>query len=176
MISCLTVTNQAKGYQNSGNTPEAMLEVPLELAEILSRWESTYSYPLLTAETFKADGREGLDKRLRSVYWRAYLGVLPLPSSPKDTFSASYTFALHRSRREWDELRERYLTAPDGRSISGSTLSASSNKAPVSIDPLSLESSNPWGDWFKDLELREELRKDVLRTQVLHSIGLRTMI
>lgn len=71
------------------------------------------------------------------------------------------------ARREYDELRERYLVAPDGRWAAdcsgGDGYEPSSGSGEV-YDPLSTEDDSPWTAWFAHLELRATIRQDVDRT------------
>jgi TBC1 domain family protein 5 len=121
-----------------------------------------------------------------------FFGLLPSPSSlsaspsTASTFSA-YSLLLSRQRSEYNELREKYLRAPDGGWIKdgeesgtdgtgekGSRISSngtgqSNEERPIKVDvklnnPLGLEEDNPWQSWFADLELRKTIRQDVQRT------------
>lgn len=51
---------------------------------------------------------------LRSVYWRIYLGTLPLETLQSGS-STPLRSHLQAQRREYDRKRERWLKAPDGR-------------------------------------------------------------
>ncbi|BEJ13458.1 hypothetical protein CspHIS471_0306320 [Cutaneotrichosporon sp. HIS471] len=87
-------------------------------ADIRSTWKALFSDPMLSASSLKAEamgaglGPAGADGGviLRSVYWRFYLGVLP-PPDDLDLFPP----ALASARRSYEDLRERFLVAPDGR-------------------------------------------------------------
>lgn len=74
---------------------------------------------------------------------------------------------MSAARRDYDELRKRYLIAPDGRWASdcsgGDGYAASSGDGEV-YDPLSTEEDSPWRTWFAHLELRATIRQDVDRT------------
>ncbi|EJT52581.1 hypothetical protein A1Q1_03383 [Trichosporon asahii var. asahii CBS 2479] len=131
---------------------------------------SLFSDPLLSLANLKALaagpglGHAGDDGGiiLRSVYWRFYHGLLPPPTS-LDLFPP----ALVAARRDYDELRKRYLIAPDGRWAAdcsgGDGYEPSSGSGEV-FDPLSTEDDSPWKAWFAHLELRATIRQDVDRT------------
>ncbi|KAL1412025.1 hypothetical protein Q8F55_003022 [Vanrija albida] len=132
-----------------------------------------FADPLLSLSNLKATavtaglGPAGDDGgvALRSVYWRFYLGLLPPPGS-LDLFPP----ALETQRRAYDELRARFLVAPDGRWAAdcsggeGYAASTSTSTGDAWSDPLSLESSSPWKTWFAHLDLRATIRQDVDRT------------
>lgn len=87
---------------------------------------------------------------------------------------------LRTSRQAYDDLRFAYLRSPDGRypaDISvppshgvgdrASQAAAPSGPTPSGVfDPLSLEDTSPWKKYYKDLEVKKEIRKDVERTYV----------
>ncbi|ORX33597.1 rab-GTPase-TBC domain-domain-containing protein [Kockovaella imperatae] len=100
-----------------------------------------------------------------------------------------YPTSLADSRARYDTLRSKYLVAPDGRwaadcsaprgaVYSASTAHSEADRStrqspslhqgppasPGSWDPLSLSSDNPWKSWFAQMELRNEIRRDVERT------------
>ncbi|WWD22360.1 hypothetical protein CI109_106851 [Kwoniella shandongensis] len=166
--------------------------------EIQSRWKSIFSDPLISISRLKADalsrgglGEVGMDGGvvLRSVYWRFYHSLLPPPTS-LDLFLP----ALQARREGYDNLRRRYLIAPDGRWASdcsgydeylssggpssstttpASASSSSSSSATKGVgaseggegwDPLSLSQSSPWKTWFSHLDLRSTIAQDVQRT------------
>lgn len=97
-----------------------------------------------------------------------YLGLLPPPTS-LDLFPP----ALSTERKVYDELRARFLVAPDGRwaaDCSGgegyapSSTKAGSSDGGAGWDPLSLDGDSPWKTWFAHLDLRATIRQDVDRT------------
>jgi TBC1 domain family protein 5 len=95
-----------------------------------------------------------------------YFGLLPPPNN-LDLFAPS----LAAARQSYNDVRARFLVAPDGRwadDCSGGEDSppspASSSSGGVAWDPLSLDGDSPWKTWFAHLELRETIRQDVDRT------------
>ncbi|GAA98486.1 uncharacterized protein L969DRAFT_49974 [Mixia osmundae IAM 14324] len=118
---------------------------------------------------------------LRSIYWRCCLGTLSLPlASPDSTRAPLWALSLERTRSEWDELADRFLSGPDGKGV-GDYLSTAKQArdgtlrtSPISAErlhldltrnnPLALDSSSPWKAWFVDMELRRMIRQDVDRT------------
>ncbi|GAA6060702.1 hypothetical protein JCM10212_003323 [Sporobolomyces blumeae] len=169
--------------------------------EILDRWTATVSDPLLSLESLRRQAVEGslAQKHLRSLSWRFFFSLLPSPAtladagststSPSSSNHAAYSVLLARQRTDYDDLRERYLRAPDGGWIhdgestndavlagtsgaskeNGNDRSTTGNARPVKVDakvnnPLGLEQDNPWQSWFSDLELRKTIRQDVQRT------------
>lgn len=93
---------------------------------------------------------------------------MPPPTS-LDLFPA----ALATARKVYNDLRERYLVAPDGRWASdcsggegyaAAASSSSSSNGSTGWDPLSLDGDSPWKTWFAHVELRETIRQDVDRT------------
>jgi hypothetical protein len=118
-----------------------------------------------------------LRARRRSLHWKLSLSILPSPAPQL------FQTPLRTSRQSYDDLRFAYLRSPDGgypadisvppsRSGSGrrdpsSQADASSGPASNGVfDPLSLEDESPWKKYYKDLEVKKEIRKDVERTQV----------
>ncbi|CAK9783198.1 RabGAP/TBC [Cutaneotrichosporon oleaginosum] len=139
-------------------------------AEIQVAWRALFSDPMLSASSLKAEasgaglGPAGDDGGviLRSVYWRFYLGLLP-PPDDLDLFPP----ALAAARRSYEDLRERFLVAPDGRwaaDCTGGEGYATSSPKTAWIDPLSLDGGSPWKTWFAHIELRATIRQDVDRT------------
>ncbi|GMK56522.1 hypothetical protein CspeluHIS016_0303620 [Cutaneotrichosporon spelunceum] len=139
-------------------------------AEIQAAWKALFSDPMLSASSLKAEamgpglGPAGADGGviLRSVYWRFYLGVLP----PPDDLDL-YPPALASARARYDDLRERFLVAPDGRwadDCTGGEGYATSSLKTAWVDPLSLDGGSPWKTWFAHLDLRATIRQDVDRT------------
>lgn len=110
----------------------------------------------------------------RSLHWKLSLSVLPSPAPQL------FQTPLRTSRQAYDDLRFAYLRSPDGRypaDISvppshgggdrASQAAAPSGPTPSGVfDPLSLEDTSPWKKYYKDLEVKKEIRKDVERTYV----------
>jgi TBC1 domain family protein 5 len=110
-----------------------------------------------------------------------YLGQLPVPHSSTAPFSG-WQIALEHSRAEWASLRTTYLRSPDGVWVNdapqGKAATHAERSSPIreangaltkasdatASNPLGLETSNPWRQWFADLELRKALWQDVERT------------
>ena len=111
-----------------------------------------------------------------------FLGLLPapapLPSSPPAAAREPYELLLAQQRSAYTHLRERYLRSPDGRWVAdgdGEGAGATSGAVGEVLarvedlrvnNPLGLDEENPWTGWFRDVELRKEIRKDVQRTCV----------
>jgi hypothetical protein len=90
------------------------------------------------------------------------LGLLPTPDG-LDLFPP----ALAAARRSYDDLRERFLVAPDGRwaaDCTGGEGYAVSSPKTAWVDPLSNDGGSPWKTWFAHLDLRATIRQDVDRT------------
>ncbi|BGO90109.1 hypothetical protein NBRC10512v2_002156 [Rhodotorula toruloides] len=161
--------------------------------ELLQRWQSYMGDPMLSLAGLKQEAVEGKveERGLRSLTWRYFFDLLPaptpLPSTPSSSSSSAlptYSLLLSQSRTAYDELRERYLRAPDGRWVAdgatgeadGPASGPSTSKAngaagghlrKVEVkanNPLGLDEENPWQAWFKDLDLRKMIRQDVQRT------------
>lgn len=110
-----------------------------------------------------------------------YLGQLPIPHSSTAPFSG-WQIALEHSRAEWTSLASTHLRSPDGIWVNdgpeGKARTSLDRIAPTkdansqlgrasdatASNPLGLETSNPWRQWFADLELRKTLWQDVERT------------
>ncbi|BGP01268.1 Rab-GTPase-TBC domain-domain containing protein [Rhodotorula toruloides] len=178
----MTADSSAGGLQRTRPTDE----------ELLQRWQGYMGDPMLSLAGLKQEAVEGKveERGLRSLTWRYFFDLLPaptpLPSTPPSSSSSAlptYSLLLSRSRTSYDELRERYLRAPDGRWVAdGATGEADgvatvpSNKAngaagghlrKVEVkanNPLGLDEENPWQAWFEDLDLRKMIRQDVQRT------------
>ncbi|POW01665.1 hypothetical protein PSTT_12349 [Puccinia striiformis] len=144
------------------------------------------------ADMLKRTAFQGKLTILRSVYWRIFLGQLPAPppsstqSNPHNALN-SWSFGLEKSRSEWEDLRKRFLRAPDGlwledsiesssdqnlsslklnqETISTSLLPLNSQLTDLGVNnPLSQHENNPWNLWLRDLELRRIVKQDVIRT------------
>ncbi|BGP54891.1 hypothetical protein JCM8202_003400 [Rhodotorula sphaerocarpa] len=158
---------------------------------LLANWWTYFADPMLSLASLRQEALEGTVARrrgLRSLAWRFFFDLLPLPSplpsTPGSTSSSStfgtYSLLLSQSRSSYSALRERYLRAPDGRWVQdedspqgppvpekGSGPAGAPRLAKVQVkgnNPLGLEEENPWISWFEDLELRKVIRQDVLRT------------
>lgn len=114
----------------------------------------------------------------RSLHWKLSLSILPSPAPQL------FSTPLRTSRQAYDDLRFAYLRSPDGRypadisvppsrsGVGGHDRSSAQAAAPSDstsngvFDPLSLEDESPWKKYYKDLEVKKEIRKDVERTYV----------
>ncbi|GAA5828376.1 hypothetical protein JCM3770_000100 [Rhodotorula araucariae] len=161
--------------------------------ELLAQWHAYMSDPLLSLAQLRSEADRGVlfDQRaLRSLSWRFFLGLLPAPTSLASPSDASlpaspvrepYSRVLGPARDAYAQLRERYLRSPDGRWVSDGDGEgdgevapppppAGENEGPRKVEdlrvnnPLGLDDENPWTGWFRDVELRKEIRKDVQRT------------
>ena len=121
-----------------------------------AKWISLFSHPEITLQdlrdeaTFSAGlGQEEDDLggvTLRSVYWRIYLGTLPLESLQSGSNVPLHSH-LQAQRRNYDLKREKWLKAPDGRWASDCSVpegeprgqsGSSSESGTAAWDPLNL--------------------------------------
>jgi len=155
---------------------------------IRSKWLELLSGPSVSLNQLKRTAFQGNITLLRSVYWRIFLGQLPTPIPTLNSKFAptGWTFALEKSRSNWEELRQKYLRAPDGLWLEDSVessvqnLNLKLNQQHISAtsllpldsqstdlgvnNPLSQHEDNPWNVWLRDLELRKTIKQDVIRT------------
>ncbi|GEM06910.1 TBC domain protein, Rab GTPase activator [Rhodotorula toruloides] len=149
--------------------------------------------PMLSLAGLKQEAVEGKveERGLRSLTWRYFFELLPAPTPPPSVSSSSslstlptYSLLLSQARTAYEELRERYLRAPDGRWAADGETGGADNPAPApptskangvasghlrkvdvkANNPLGLDDENPWQAWFEDLDLRKMIRQDVQRT------------
>ncbi|CED83991.1 Ypt/Rab-specific GTPase-activating protein GYP6 [Phaffia rhodozyma] len=150
---------------------------------IQNAWQHLFKDPMLSGSKLKTQGLDGIPDLvhggvvpnwvpiiLSNVIGEFYLGLLP--SHDPSTFLKP----LSTSRVTYDTMRSQYLRAPDGRWAADVSVpagvktrdvgeAAGKSKGDLGINnPLSLESENPWQSWFRDVELRKEIKKDVERT------------
>ncbi|KAG9096874.1 hypothetical protein FRC06_008241 [Ceratobasidium sp. 370] len=101
----------------------------------------------------------------RSIVWKLLLAA----DSPLDTTTGLKE--LRRLRTEYVRLLKETMRAPDG--TYPDTLVVPGEPAPTRTafnanlaqnNPLSLDESNPWRDYFASLDLRKTIAKDVERT------------
>ncbi|KAH9471935.1 hypothetical protein Pst134EA_002565 [Puccinia striiformis f. sp. tritici] len=159
---------------------------------ICAKWREFIKDPSISLNQLKRTAFQGKLTILRSVYWRIFLGQLPAPppsstqSNPHNALN-SWSFGLEKSRSEWEDLRKRFLRAPDGlwledsiesssdqnlsslklnqETISTSLLPLNSQLTDLGVNnPLSQHENNPWNLWLRDLELRRIVKQDVIRT------------
>lgn len=106
-------------------------------------------------------------------------GILPSPASPQ-VFAAT----LASVRASYNEHRQRWLVAPDGRwasdcsgvfengshdtsdprALPGTSPTSPAEPGTTGWDPLSLDGQSPWKTWFAHQDLRATIRQDVERT------------
>ncbi|CAH7688653.1 rab-GTPase-TBC domain-containing protein [Phakopsora pachyrhizi] len=152
-----------------------------------SRWSEFMSDPLLSISQIRQNGFEGKIDCLRSLYWRIFLGQLPLlsPNNQASDELLSWTIALEQCRLNWEIFRKKFFRGPDGKFVDG----CSSSNQKLSIhksftinrlnlnrtdtsplldlvvnNPLSQHEANPWNVWLDDLEMRKVIQQDVVRT------------
>eukprot|EP00276_Gloeochaete_wittrockiana_P011379 CAMPEP_0184649718 /NCGR_PEP_ID=MMETSP0308-20130426/7123_1 /TAXON_ID=38269 /ORGANISM="Gloeochaete witrockiana, Strain SAG 46.84" /LENGTH=448 /DNA_ID=CAMNT_0027082649 /DNA_START=98 /DNA_END=1441 /DNA_ORIENTATION=+ len=87
------------------------------------------------------------DSCIRSVYWKIFLGLLPLNSAPK-----TWPSKMRLHRENYEELKEKYLVDPRRQDLD-----------PTFNHPLALDSSSPWTKFFENKEIEQTIRQDVKR-------------
>jgi TBC1 domain family protein 5 len=149
---------------------------------VRAKWISLFSHPEITLQDLQGQSKlpSGLGHEedelggitLRSVYWRIYLGTLPLESLQSGS-SAPLRTHLEAQRRKYDEKREKWLKAPDGRW-------ASDCSVPIDEVQVRRRVSNESGNTTWDpLNLGEEVRrllmarKGILSTNITLYVVLR---
>jgi hypothetical protein len=105
-------------------TSHILIMVEVSHHSLRATWISLFSHPEITAQDLQdqanLSGGIGQDEdelggvTLRSVYWRIYLGTLPLETLQSGS-SIPLRSHLQDQRREYDKKREKWLKAPDGR-------------------------------------------------------------
>lgn len=192
------VENDTETTASSPPSTDYTLDRP-PISEIHNKWTSLFTNPHLTLSDLQQQtlsphglGTSGPEDELgsialRSVFWRLFFSRLEL-TSLFSTGSRNYltlSQQLAKRRRTYEDKRQKYLRAPDGRwandctspeneqqqmvSLSSvddnrASTGSSSSSSSVSWDPLSLGEENPWKEWFAQEELRETISKDVERT------------
>ncbi|KAJ1310134.1 hypothetical protein OPQ81_006879 [Rhizoctonia solani] len=102
----------------------------------------------------------------RSIVWKLILAA----DSPLDASTGLHE--LRRRRSEYVRLLKDSMRAPDGTFpeslvVPGEPEPPRQTKVELDLaqnNPLSLDESNPWKDYFASLELRKTIQKDVERT------------
>ncbi|KAG8715209.1 hypothetical protein FRC11_005281 [Ceratobasidium sp. 423] len=102
----------------------------------------------------------------RSIVWKLMLAA----DSPLDASTGLHE--LRRRRSEYVRLLKDSMRAPDGTFpesliVPGEADPPRQTKVELDLaqnNPLSLDESNPWKDYFASLELRKTIQKDVERT------------
>uniref|UniRef100_A0A0N4ZEJ5 Rab-GAP TBC domain-containing protein n=1 Tax=Parastrongyloides trichosuri TaxID=131310 RepID=A0A0N4ZEJ5_PARTI len=84
--------------------------------------------------------------KMRSIYWRLFLKVLPIDKDEWPTI-------IERYRCEYEELKMKHFTDPRD----------SLEMDPETNNPLSLTENCPWRQFFCNNELRGQIKKDVDR-------------
>ncbi|KNZ56182.1 hypothetical protein VP01_2475g1 [Puccinia sorghi] len=144
---------------------------------IRSKWLELLSGPSISLNQLKRTAFQGNITLLRSVYWRIFLGQLPtpLPTLNSKFAPTGWTFALEKSRSHWEELRQKYLRAPDGLWLEDSVESSDQNlKFKLNQQHISTTPLLPLDSQFTDLgvnnplsqheDLRKTIKQDVIRT------------
>jgi Rab-GTPase-TBC domain len=110
----------------------------------------------------------GERRSIRSLMWKILVGYLP-----KDTKKWKQLVADHR--RDYAHFVKDLIVNPYARFDSGpsgppanpavtSDTSEPTISEPLMADPLGVHSSPEWDTYFKDQEIREEIKKDISRT------------
>ncbi|SAM09005.1 hypothetical protein [Absidia glauca] len=116
-------------------------------------WDVIFSDPNLSEQSLQQRGITGTvcEKGLRSVCWKVYLGYLP--NLNVSTWSAIQL----NERKRYTDLRRQYIEEP-------AELMTQKNDNLTDNNPLALNESNPWQQYFADSEIRKVIRQDVDRT------------
>ncbi|KIY69993.1 RabGAP/TBC [Cylindrobasidium torrendii FP15055 ss-10] len=125
------------------------------------------------ADRFFSTAIDDLDVPARSIVWKLFL----LPSEPLKTpvevDAQMLCKTLKISRKQYTDLLLEKMRAPDGGYEEGFSLPASIESPPKIVkadsnlqrnNPLSLDTENPWKQWFTAVELRRTISQDVERT------------
>ncbi|ORZ13485.1 hypothetical protein BCR42DRAFT_418413 [Absidia repens] len=123
------------------------------LQERRQAWDVIFSDPNLSEQSLQQRGITGTvcEKGLRSVCWKVYLGYLP--NLNVSTWSAIQM----NERKRYTDLRRQYIEEPAELMTKKSDNLSDNN-------PLALNESNPWQQYFADSEIRKVIRQDVDRT------------
>lgn len=140
-------------------------------SELEQRWQEIFDNPLLTPETFRASGTSfSSNTCLRSVFWRVWLGRLPLPAARNrysGSFSPAWRHYISTTRAEYDELAQKHLSNPESSPLlqqGESQDQAQLHTVQSDTHPLSLQADSPWQHYHASQELRVQIVKDVERT------------
>ena len=92
---------------------------------------------------------KGLEKsKIRSVYWRLFLGCLDSKST------SAWASQVAKQRKRYSDLRDKFTIDP---------LAAKGGDLAVN-NPLSQASNSPWQTYYKDAELTKTIQLDLDRT------------
>ncbi|ORX51314.1 RabGAP/TBC [Hesseltinella vesiculosa] len=118
-------------------------------------WDVIFKDAQLTEVSLRKRGLVGAvcENGLRSVCWKVYLQYLP------SLDLTVWPDVLHEERHCYYDLRRKYIEEPAEmmRNKNGDGDVTDNN-------PLALNESNPWQQYFADAEIRKIIRQDVERT------------
>ncbi|KAJ1922350.1 hypothetical protein H4219_000212 [Mycoemilia scoparia] len=97
---------------------------------------------------------------LRSLCWRIYLGVLPDDVfGQEDDCIRVWPTHIEKERSAYEQLRTKWVVNPH----TADHLREAEADLSV-LNPLSQDENSPWKQYFEDQELKDIIRKDVVRT------------
>ncbi|KAI8332151.1 hypothetical protein BC941DRAFT_517225 [Chlamydoabsidia padenii] len=116
-------------------------------------WDVIFSDPNLSEQSLQQRGITGTvcDNGLRSVCWKVYLGYLP------NLNVSTWSSVQLNERKRYTDLRRQYIEEP-------AELMTQKDDNLTDNNPLALNESNPWQQYFADSEIRKVIRQDVDRT------------
>ncbi|KAI8367560.1 rab-GTPase-TBC domain-containing protein [Radiomyces spectabilis] len=118
-------------------------------------WDVIFNDANLSAASLRQRGITGnvCQQGLRSVCWKIFLDYLP-------TLEVSTWPALKsKERQRYSDLRHQYIDEPTKK-----MMNAEADGDLTDNNPLALNESNPWQQYFEDSEIRKVIRQDVERT------------
>ncbi|CAO3640253.1 unnamed protein product [Mucor hiemalis] len=117
-------------------------------------WDVIFSDPNLSLNSLRHRAVAGTvcQTGLRSVCWKVFLGYLP-------TLEVStWPSIQQKERQRYTDLKRQYIEEPAEKMNKKGEEDLSDN------NPLALNDSNPWQQFFADSEIRKVIRQDVERT------------
>ncbi|KAI7897609.1 rab-GTPase-TBC domain-containing protein [Cokeromyces recurvatus] len=119
-------------------------------------WDVIFNDPNLSLNSLRHRAIAGTvcQSGLRSVCWKIFLGYLP-------TLEVSTWSSLQlKERQEYGDLKRKYIEEPTKK-----MKNSEKNEDDLSDNnPLALNDSNPWQQYFIDAEIRKVIQQDVERT------------
>uniref|UniRef100_A0A0K0EF13 Rab-GAP TBC domain-containing protein n=1 Tax=Strongyloides stercoralis TaxID=6248 RepID=A0A0K0EF13_STRER len=112
-------------------------------------WSRCFQHGKIQLKILQQHALEGdlRSSKMRSIYWRLFLRILPL------------------NKDEWLSIVERYRCEYQEMKIKHSRRPQDFNEGdPQSNNPLSLQENCPWREFFYNTELKEQIIKDVDRS------------
>lgn len=117
-------------------------------------WDVIFSDPNLSLNSLRHRAVAGTvcQTGLRSVCWKVFLGYLPTLDV------SSWPSIQLKERQRYTDLKRKYIEEPAEKMNKKGEEDLSDN------NPLALNDSNPWQQFFADSEIRKVIRQDVERT------------